>query len=88
MSKNINYRGFCFIIFILIPAIIFTPSVGFAQTFVNLPPPGEMVFITPSYDPVIIKGLKTYPEQPFRFDFYIDRGEDNIGADIQAAPFL
>jgi predicted unusual protein kinase regulating ubiquinone biosynthesis (AarF/ABC1/UbiB family) len=59
---------------------IWTPSMAQAQSIpgLNLPMPGEMVGISPSYVPVAIKGLKVFPDNPFRFDFILDTGNSKF----------
>ncbi|MBF0504191.1 MAG: hypothetical protein HQL14_03715 [Candidatus Omnitrophica bacterium] len=47
-----------------------------AESLLNLPEPGIMVDLSPAYTPVLIKGLKVHPENPFLFDFIIDTGND------------
>ena len=42
---------------------------------VNLPAPGTMVNLSPAYEPVLMKGLKVHPENPFVFDFVLDQGD-------------
>jgi hypothetical protein len=60
-----------FLVFIL--GCFFTSSVigtchCFAQEF-HLPDPGTMVSLSPFFNPPILKGLKVYPYNPFKFDF-------------------
>jgi len=45
-----------------------------AQSFV-LPKPGTMVFLSPEFSPSILKGIKIHPDNPFRFDFILERGD-------------
>ena len=45
-----------------------------AQDFA-LPAPGVMVHLSPHFNPPILKGIKVYPENPFRFDFILDKGD-------------
>ncbi|MBI3602090.1 MAG: hypothetical protein HY209_04285, partial [Candidatus Omnitrophica bacterium] len=40
-----------------------------------LPKPGVMVHLSPEFNPPILKGIKVHPENPFRFDFILDRGD-------------
>ena len=47
-----------------------------AQEF-RLPAPGVMVHISPPLDPPILKGVKIHPENPFRFDFILDKGDED-----------
>ena len=44
---------------------------------VRLPNPGVMVHLSPEYNPAILKGIKIHPENPFRFDFILDTGDEN-----------
>jgi len=47
-----------------------------AQDF-RLPAPGVMVHLSPEFNPPILKGLKVHPDNPFRFDFILDKGDSN-----------
>ena len=46
-----------------------------------LPAPGEMVHLSPPLDPPILKGIKVYSDNPFRFDFILDKGDLPSGHD-------
>jgi len=46
-----------------------------AQEF-SLPAPGIMVHLSPPLDPPILKGIKVHPDNPFRFDFIMDKGNE------------
>jgi hypothetical protein len=41
----------------------------------QLPEPGAMVALSPSFNPPLLKGLKIHPENPFHFDFILDKGD-------------
>src|SRR5476649_1729535 len=45
-----------------------------AQYF-RLPAPGVMVHLSPEFNPPILKGIKVHPDNPFRFDFILDKGD-------------
>ncbi|MBF0512416.1 MAG: hypothetical protein HQL13_08865, partial [Candidatus Omnitrophica bacterium] len=64
-------------IFIAI-CIFVTGQVGelpvYAQVVSDLPAPGTMVNLSPAFEPVLMKGLKVHPENPFLFDFIMDAG--------------
>jgi len=45
------------------------------QEVADLPAPGTMVNLSPAFEPVLIKGLKVHPDNPFLFDFIIDTGD-------------
>ena len=46
-----------------------------AQSLLDLPSPGTLVSVTPGYIPLLLKGLKLYPDNPFQFDFIMDTGQ-------------
>ena len=48
---------------------------GFAQDTFPLPVPGVMVALSQPYKPPILKGVKVYAADPFRFDFILDQGD-------------
>ncbi len=67
------------LILILILAFISSgvgPFLAQAQDF-QLPTPGSMVLPGPAYNPPLLKGLKVHPDNPFRFDFILDKGDSN-----------
>lgn len=49
-----------------------------AQSVFNLPYPGARVGLSPEFSPLILKGIKVYPANPFRFEFIIDKGDSNL----------
>ncbi len=55
------------------------PSV-FAQGFSvsDLPVPGTMVSVSPSFEPALIKGLTVHQDNPFLFDFIVDPGQSKV----------
>ena len=48
------------------------------DTLSFLPVPGMMVDLSPAFQPVLIKGLKVHPENPFQFDFIVDTGNTTL----------
>lgn len=46
-----------------------------AQNIPNLPKPGEMVALSPKFEPAILKGLSLHAENPLGFGFIVDKGE-------------
>jgi len=50
-----------------------------AQHLLDLPSPGTFVSVTPGYAPMLLKGLKLYPDNPFQFDFIMDTGHFKAG---------
>ncbi len=43
-----------------------------------LPTPGSMVQLSPALDPAVLKGIKVHPENPFKFDFVLDKGQSML----------
>ncbi len=41
----------------------------------HLPVPGVMVRLSPEYNPPILKGIKVHTDNPFKFDFILDKGD-------------
>src|SRR5208283_2460527 len=46
----------------------------------RLPAPGVMVRLSPPLDPPILKGIKVHPDNPFRFDFILDKGDSSLSS--------
>ncbi|MFH0753207.1 MAG: hypothetical protein V2A70_01425 [Candidatus Omnitrophota bacterium] len=47
----------------------------YAQSTLTLPVPGERVSLSSVFTPPMLKGIKVYPNDPFRFDFILDNGD-------------
>ncbi len=52
-----------------------------AQEVFQLPQPGTRVGLSPAFAPALLKGLKVYPNDPFRLDFILDKGNSNTSSD-------
>ncbi len=50
----------------------------------SLPAPGAMVNLSPAFEPVLIKGIKVHPENPFAFDFIVDTGNEHFSGDLSS----
>ena len=48
---------------------------------IRLPAPGVMVHLSPEFNPPILKGIKVHPDNPFRFDFILDKGDSELDND-------
>ncbi len=55
---------------------IMGPNPVLAQD-IRLPAPGVMVHLSPEFNPPILKGIKVHPDNPFRFDFILDLGDES-----------
>jgi len=51
-----------------------------AQEF-SLPQPGTMVALSPAFNPPILKGIKLHADNPFRFDFILNKGDGELSKD-------
>jgi len=54
------------------------PNTVYAQDLSDLPKPGSRVALSSQYNAPFLKGITMHPENPFRFDFIIDRGHSDI----------
>jgi len=70
----VSYLILCFCAISILP-----PNYVYSQTPINLTLPGTMVQLSPSFEPMIMKGIRTYPENPLKFDFIVDKGELSRG---------
>ena len=43
---------------------------------IYLPKPGVRIGLSPAFNPTVLKGLKVHPDNPFRFDFILDKGDE------------
>ncbi len=54
-----------------------------AQGVADLPAPGSMVALSAPYHPPVLAGMKIHPDDPFRFDFILDKGDMGHGVETQ-----
>ncbi len=61
---------------VLMAFIVAAGPVGtsYAQITVPMPAPGTMVALSENFTPLMLKGVKVYPDHPFRLDFILDKG--------------
>ena len=80
----------CFVIISFTAHLIIPPQRGCAQnvssiststSLINLPAAGTMVELSPSFDPIILRGMKLFPEDPFKFEFIIDKSDNKLKED-------
>lgn len=76
LTRKSRMRKFiCFVVlFILIVAQV-TPL---QASSISLPEPGKLLTLSKPLNPVLLHGLKFYPNEPFRFDFILTQGSANI----------
>lgn len=63
---------FCFLAQLPVPVAL---SAG---TVLDLPKPGALVSLSASYQPPLLRGLVVHPENPMRFDFIMDNGQERL----------
>src|ERR1700691_3749103 len=61
-----------------VSTLIVPPQQLYAQTVLDLPAPGTMVSISPSFEPALIRGLTVHQDNPFLFDFIVDPGQSKV----------
>jgi len=69
-----------FAILVFITNIIGSLPQAQADDF-RLPVPGVMVGLSPQFSPPILKGIKVHPDNPFKFDFILDHGDNKLSND-------
>jgi hypothetical protein len=42
------------------------------------PQPGLRVNVSAAFTPPLLKGVKVYPDNPFKLDFILDKGDTNL----------
>ncbi|MCK5580821.1 MAG: HD domain-containing protein [Candidatus Omnitrophica bacterium] len=48
------------------------------KSVLNLPEPGQMVYVSQGYVPSHLKGITVYPDNPLAFDFIVDTGDSKL----------
>ncbi len=89
ISKQQNRVTYKFLTFLIVFSFFSMITVSAApvcaqvapNTVLNLPLPGSMVALTDEFEPVIIKGMTFYPQNPLEFDFIIHTGDVQITGD-------
>ena len=71
-------QAICLVILFAFLANTFGPMPSaYAQEF-TLPAPGTMIGLSPKFNPPILKGLKVHTNNPFKFDFILDKGDSTV----------
>jgi len=79
-EKSYFSKLFCSLlvcIFLLTQCFFIAPvqAQSIDKTLLSLPPAGTMVSVSQPFNPVLIKGITVYPDNPFRFDFIMSEGD-------------
>jgi hypothetical protein len=73
-----------FILFTFFLSSVINPSLSHAQAL-GLPEPGVMVNLSAAYAPALLRGLVVSPNDPMKFDFIVDTGDDKLAGEALAA---
>jgi len=68
------FRKLLHILVILIFTLNSLQPIARSQSVPDLPAPGSLVNLSPSYEPALIKGLTVHKDNPLLFDFIVDSG--------------
>ncbi len=55
--------------------------INLGSSGLTLPSPGSLVSLSAGFQPVVLKGIKVYPQNPFHFDFIVDTGDSKLKED-------
>ena len=69
--------AFCALVAFLFNTVALPTRYAYAQENLGLPAPGVRVGLSPDFAPPVLKGIKVYPQNPFRFDFILSKGDSN-----------
>lgn len=61
--------------------LVFQPVSTFAWTPLNLPSVGVMVLPTAPVAPLVLRGVRVHPDNPFLLDFIVDPGQSGLSND-------
>ncbi|MBF0331421.1 MAG: hypothetical protein HQL17_05740, partial [Candidatus Omnitrophica bacterium] len=71
------------VVWIMLMAFITNSFVSPSHAQMLMSKPGEMVALSAAFHPPILSGVKVYADNPFRFDFILDQGDDKGSAPAQ-----
>ena len=77
-ESNFSRRLWSGIVSFIFWATTIFPIPVIAQNVANLPVPGTPVTFSPSFTPPLVRGITLYPDNPLKFDFIIDIGDDHL----------
>ncbi|MFH1767964.1 MAG: hypothetical protein ABH858_02230, partial [Candidatus Omnitrophota bacterium] len=91
MITYLSYRkgriSFKFAVFFVVVSLLatsivmYTPkeqAVTYASALSYMPPPHERIATTAHEEFILLKGMRLYPADPFRFDFILDEGGEKL----------
>ncbi|MBF0388452.1 MAG: sensor histidine kinase [Candidatus Omnitrophica bacterium] len=83
MGGNFFKRFFCLVTLAAFIGSSVTPA--YSQSIQALPEPGVRVGLSASLNPPVLKGIKVFCNEPFRFDFILDKGDSKESAVVLKA---
>ncbi len=79
LRRNVVVRCIVVITVVAFISLSVVPSQALAQgALLGLSQPGVMVPLSPAFHPPMIYGIQVSPVDPFRFDFIMDTGDEEI----------
>ena len=60
---------------------------GYAQVVFNMPAAGQMIHVTPNFEPAQMAGLRVDLKDPFHFYFVMNKGKRPMNDDVKAAEY-
>ena len=73
MGQNLKPNIIIWLIFTFLVNLIGPMPLACSQEL-YLPAPGQMIALSPAFSPAVLKGIKLDSKNPFRFHFFVDRG--------------
>jgi len=61
---------------------VIVPQKTYSQPVFHLPATGQMVMPSETFFPATIKGIKIFPNNPLRFDFVLDTGDEDFSQEV------
>ena len=79
LNSNIE-RWISIFLLITFPAsqVMAQSITSYEASSITLPPVGTLINTTPAFEPVLIKGVTVFPNNPLRFDFILDTGNTDL----------
>ena len=77
MNRLINE----FVLAAFVMNLVMPPTVSaqiIPPTVLDLPVPGTRVNLSPAFAPILMRGMKISPTDPFQFHFVVDPGESQF----------
>ncbi|MFT5388119.1 MAG: hypothetical protein ACI9E5_001254, partial [Candidatus Omnitrophota bacterium] len=84
MNMNILLHKFTSVFVVItfvISSLVVTPY-AYSQSVITPLVPQPILTLTQPFSPIVLKGLKVDPVNPFKFDFVIDQGDFNASSEF------